>query len=178
MQDLNSEATSPIDNTESPVFRLNLSSLISSLDEKLEQDEDSIIATQDNSVPMIMDSEPLAIESFEQTAIKNTPAALEISGIAEELSSEDSTLESFMAETKPTDADEFLKMIQSIKPETLISISTETEAPAIDQERFNQEMLRINSERKHRKIIRFIVDQTKFLANYIVVSVLVFFVLL
>lgn len=43
---------------------------------------------------------------------------------------------------------------------------------------FENELLRINKERKHRKISKFLINQAKFLTHYIIVSVITFVILL
>jgi Asp-tRNA(Asn)/Glu-tRNA(Gln) amidotransferase C subunit len=64
------------------------------------------------------------------------------------------------------------KLLESIESSSILKEDTENEST------IQQEILKINSKRKHGKIKNFIKEQTKFLAQYVVVSSIVFFILL
>ncbi|EKE29434.1 MAG: hypothetical protein ACD_2C00175G0002 [uncultured bacterium (gcode 4)] len=158
--------TSTINDIDYSAPTLDLSILISELDDKLEvcsPVQESVITPAEPAI-----AEDIAMESY---IMPENPII-----IPEETAQEEAIPET-TEEVKAEYADDFLKMIGSIDPASLISIWDETE----DRQALGtieEEFSKINSERKHRKIAAFIIDKAKFLANYVAVSAVVFFILL
>jgi hypothetical protein len=152
MQELNNEAIPPASDIISPMPALDFSDLISSLDEKLETLEIPSAVNTPSIETLIINIETVVADSHLETASSDIEVITENIQAIEQSAESEAISEPVIEEIKEIQSDDFLKMIESITPESLISISNEPESIDNGQDKFNQEIAKINSERKHRKI--------------------------
>ena len=153
------EAISSLDNKINETNEIDFESLINWLDENLN--------TQEIEVENVFSSEIPEIESIE-SLVSN----LDIDTLWE---SNSSTQENWILEAKlieDSEATHMAKIVHDIPVVSFVHIEQEIDAW------LKKELEDINKQRKHRRIAAFLSDKAKFMANYVMVSTLVFVVLL